>query len=53
MRNYLAVSDSLPKSYCEVIEAMQPPFSCTATFTLPHRNNLSYVHFNEDVLSKN
>ena len=47
------VPEILPNPYLEVIKAMQPPFSCTATFTLLHCNNLSYVHFNEDVLLKN
>lgn len=47
------VLEILPNPYLGVIKAMQLPFSCTATFTLLHRNNLFYVHFNEDVLLKN
>ncbi len=32
---------------------MRPGFSCIATFTLPHRNKLFYVHFNDEVPMKN
>ncbi|CAL77778.1 hypothetical protein BRADO4026 [Bradyrhizobium sp. ORS 278] len=44
---------TLPDSYPSVTQAMRRRFSCIATSTLLHRNNLFYVHFNDEVPTKN
>ncbi|WP_139031376.1 hypothetical protein [Bradyrhizobium sp. ORS 375] len=43
----------LPDSYPSVTQAMRRQFSCIATSALLHRNNLFYVHFNDEVPTKN